>query len=159
MLGEDPHHGALHGSAVVEQFGRNSLNGFAMVEKQRLSRSAWRTSHAGQLIHRGIADLAVDRFAVVQHGESECQPFVVIPYNAAARQRHPKPPLASSPSVLRAVVCREGGGLKPILSRRDRGARDRSTQPSPAFPPAPSRGLIPTPCPPCRPPRHSPTPR
>src|ERR1700730_2377643 len=97
MLGENPHHGALHGSAVVEQSGRNSLNGVAMLEKQRLSRSAWRTSHAGQFIHRGIADLAFDRFAVVQHGESERQPFVVISYNATARQRHPQAPLSIVP--------------------------------------------------------------
>src|ERR1700730_5448119 len=115
MFRKYPNNGPLHGPAAVEQSRCNLLDGVAMLQKQRLSRGARRTAHAGQFIHRGIADLAVDRFAVVQHGESECQPFIVIPYNATARQRHPELPLASFPSVLRAMVCREGGAAPKNL--------------------------------------------
>ena len=88
MLGENPHHSALHGPGFVEQPGRNLLDGVAMLEKLPLSRRARRASHARKLIHRGIADLAVDRLAVVQHGKSERQAFVVVAHNATTCQRH-----------------------------------------------------------------------
>jgi hypothetical protein len=93
MFGKNPHHGALHGPAIVEQSGRNSFNGVAMLEKLRLSRGAWRSSHTRKLIHCGVADLTLDGLAVVQHGKSVRQAFAVIAYNATARQRHQEFPL------------------------------------------------------------------
>jgi len=40
-----------------------------------LPRGAFRTLQACQLVHRGVTDLTLDRFAVVQHRKSECQPL------------------------------------------------------------------------------------
>jgi hypothetical protein len=88
MLREDPDNGAFDGLGVVEQVGRYSLDGIALFQKLGLSCGAWRTSYACKLIHRGVADLTFDRFAVVQHRKSERQSLVVISHNPAPRQWH-----------------------------------------------------------------------
>src|SRR5882757_5035583 len=109
-----------------------------MLQKLLLSRRAWRPSHAGKLIHRGIADLTVDGLAVVQHRKSVRQSFVVIPNDATTRQRHHNVLLAAPPNLLHATNLsgRWRVRMEPICSPRDRDAPDRSTAPSPASPPA-----------------------
>jgi hypothetical protein len=48
--------------------------------------------HACQFVHRGVTDLTLDHFAVVQHRKSECQPLGVVSYNLASGQRHRSTP-------------------------------------------------------------------
>jgi hypothetical protein len=93
MLREYPDNVPFDARGFIEQVGCHSLDSVAMGYKLRLPRDAWRTLGACQLIHRGITDLALHRFAVGYHRKRECQTLVVMSYNLATCQRHriPRP--------------------------------------------------------------------
>jgi len=74
MFREYPNDVTLNGGGFVKQVGRNSFNGVSQRQKLRHPRGVFRTLHACQFVHRGVTDLTLDRFAVVQHRKSECQP-------------------------------------------------------------------------------------
>ena len=84
MFHEYPNDVTLNGGGFVKQVGRNSFNGVSQRQKLPLPRGVFRTLHACQLVHRGVTDLTLDRFAVVQHRKSECQPLGVVSYNLAS---------------------------------------------------------------------------
>jgi hypothetical protein len=92
MFHEYPNYVTLNGGGFVKQVGRNSFNGVSQRQKLPLPRGVFRTLHACQLVHRGVTDLTLDRFAVVQHRKSECQPLGVVSYNLASGQRHRSTP-------------------------------------------------------------------
>ena len=69
---------AFHAGAFVEHVGCNALDGITQRQKLRLSCDAFRTLDARKFVHRGIADLALDRLVGVLHGEPERQAFVVV---------------------------------------------------------------------------------
>src|SRR5271169_2302454 len=77
--------------SFVEQVGGYSLDSVAVGHKLRLPLDAWRTLCLCQLIHRGIADLALHSLAVIHHRKCERQPLVVVSYNLATPQWHRKP--------------------------------------------------------------------
>jgi hypothetical protein len=79
MFREYPNDVTLNGGGFVKQVGRNSFNGLSQRQKLRHPRGVFRTLHACQFVHRGVTDLTLDRFAVVQHRKSECQPLVSCP--------------------------------------------------------------------------------
>ena len=114
MFREYPNDVTLNGGGFVKQVGRNSFNGVSQRQKLRLPRDAFRTLHACQLVHRGVTDLTLDRFAVVQHRKSECQPLGVVSYNLASGQRH-----RSTPS-LRLVESRNCGCQRGAHSNESR---------------------------------------
>ena len=116
MFHEYPNDVTLNGGGFVKQVGRNSFNGVSQRQKLRHPRGVFRTLHACQSVHRGVTDLTLDRFAVVQHRKSECQPLGVVSYNLASGQRH-----RSTPS-LRLVESRNCGcqrGAHSSESRQD----------------------------------------
>jgi hypothetical protein len=88
MLREDANHEALETRGFVVQVGGNSLDRFAMGQKLGLPRHAGRPLDPCQLVHRGIADPALHRLAIVHHREGERQPLAIVPANLATRQRH-----------------------------------------------------------------------
>ena len=92
MFREYPNDVTLNGGGFVKQVGRNSFNGLSQRQKLRHPRGVFRTLHACQFVHRGVTDLTLDRFAVVQHRKSECQPLGVVSYNLASGQRHRSTP-------------------------------------------------------------------
>ena len=91
MLGEYANDVSFEARGFIVQVGGYSFDGVAMGHKQRLPRDGWRTLCLCQLIHRGIADLAWDHFAVVHHRKCERQPLVVVSYHLATGQRHRNP--------------------------------------------------------------------
>src|SRR5882757_7197821 len=88
VLGEDPHHIALHGRRGVEHVGGDAFDGIAQGHELRLPGEALGALDAGEFVHGGVADLAVDRLVAILHGELERQTFVVVSYNASPGQRH-----------------------------------------------------------------------
>src|ERR1700722_9798204 len=91
MLGEYANHVPFETRGFMVQVGGNSLDRIAMGHKLGLPRDAWRALCACQLIHRGITDLALHRFAVVHHRKCERQPLAIVPDNLATRQQHENP--------------------------------------------------------------------
>jgi hypothetical protein len=91
MLCEYAYDVSFDARGLIVQVGGYSFDGVAMGHKQRLPRDAWRTLCLCQLIHRGIADLAWDHFAVFHHRKCERQPLVVVSYHLATGQRHGNP--------------------------------------------------------------------
>jgi hypothetical protein len=64
MLREYANNVAFDARDFIVQVGGYPLDSVAMSHKLRLPRDALRTLCLCQLIHRGITDLALDRFAV-----------------------------------------------------------------------------------------------
>src|SRR5258708_23823982 len=89
MLREDANNRARDRSGGVEKLGREALYPFAMRRKLSLSNRVRRALCSYELVHRGIADLTIDRFVGIQHRKFERQPFLVITNYPAPRQRHP----------------------------------------------------------------------
>jgi hypothetical protein len=83
-----------------------------------LPRDAGRAPDAGKLVHRRVADLALDRVAVVLHREPERQAFGVVSNNFATRQRHRKFPLAPLSRVLCDSGFVEGTAVRRIIEGR-----------------------------------------
>jgi hypothetical protein len=100
MFHEYPNDVALNRRGFVKQVGRNSFNGVSQRQKLPLPRDVFRTLHARQFVHRGVTDLTLNRFAVVQHRKPECQPLGVVSYNLASGQRHQSTPLIVSMPML-----------------------------------------------------------
>jgi hypothetical protein len=73
MLREYANNVPFDARGFVEQVGGYSIDSVAMGHKLRLPRDAWRT-----LIHSGITDLALHRFAVVHHRKCERQARSVV---------------------------------------------------------------------------------
>ena len=71
MLREYANNVPFETRGLVVQVGGNSFDNIAMGHKLGLPRNARRTLCPCQLIHRGITDLALHRFAVVHHRECE----------------------------------------------------------------------------------------
>jgi hypothetical protein len=71
MLREYANNVPFDARGFTVQVGGYSLDSVAMGHKLRLPCDAWRTLRLCKLIHRGIADLALDRFAVVHHRKCE----------------------------------------------------------------------------------------
>ena len=91
MLRKDANNVPFETRGFIVQVGGNSLDRIAMGHKLGLPRDARRTLCACQLIHRGITDLALHRFAAVHHRKCERQPLAIVPDNLATRQRHKNP--------------------------------------------------------------------
>jgi len=72
----------------VEEPRRRSFNCFAQGEKLRHTCVVLRTLHAGEFVERSVADLTENDLFVVQHGEPEGQPFLVMPEDFVRGQRH-----------------------------------------------------------------------
>jgi len=71
MLREYANDAPFDARGFVVQVGGYSFDGVAMGYKLRLPRYAWRTLCLRQLIHRGIANLALHRFVVIYHRKCE----------------------------------------------------------------------------------------
>src|SRR5260370_21674898 len=139
MLGEYPDHRAFDGRAGVEQIGCDALDGIPQSQKLRLPRNARRTPDAGELVHRRVADLAVDGVVAVLHRKSERQAFGVISDNFATRQRHRMLPLAPPRRVLRhgSIVETElwrSTSQKAVVLRKRVSGTPRPLDPAPTAP-------------------------
>jgi hypothetical protein len=88
MLREDTNNRAGDGADGVEKIGREFLYRFAMRQKLSLSNRVQRALCSHKFVHRGVADLTIDRFVAIQHRKFEREPFVVITNYSALRQRH-----------------------------------------------------------------------
>ena len=92
MLREDAHNIPPETRGLIVQVGSDSFDGVAMGHELGLPRDAWCALGPCHRIHRGIADLALHRLAVVHHRKCERQPLVIVPDDLATRQRHKIPP-------------------------------------------------------------------
>src|SRR3954468_21909513 len=88
VLCEYPDDAAFDDGHLVEHVGCNALDGIPQRQELRLPGHAFCSFGAGQFVHRGIADLALDHIGGVQHGEPERQAFGVMPNNSVPGQRH-----------------------------------------------------------------------
>src|ERR1700716_2293361 len=90
MLGEYPNGISPNARRFVEYIGREALDGVPQGQKLRLPGDALRALDAGQFVHRGVADLALDRlaFVLVQHRKLERQPLVIVAHDFVLDQRH-----------------------------------------------------------------------
>src|SRR5260221_3074209 len=90
MLGKDPNGISPDPRRFVEYVGGEALDGIPHGQELRLPGDALRALDAGQLVHRSVADLALDRLAVVfaQHRELERQPLVIVAHDSVPDQRH-----------------------------------------------------------------------
>jgi hypothetical protein len=91
MLGEDANDVSLEARRFIVQVGGYLLDRIAMGDKLCLPRDAGRTLGACQFIHRGIADLALHRFAILHHRECKRQALVVVSDDLATHERHENP--------------------------------------------------------------------
>ena len=91
---EDADHPARCRQSFVEEIRGNSLNRIPQLQKLRFSFGRHRPSNAGKLVHRRVADLAVDDgdHRLVDHREFESHPAGVVTYHPAPPERHRKPP-------------------------------------------------------------------
>jgi len=78
MLREYANHWAPDSSGAIEKIGREAFYRFAVRQKLSLSNCARRAFRPYKFVHRGVADLTIDRLDRVQHCKFERQPFVVI---------------------------------------------------------------------------------
>jgi hypothetical protein len=109
VFGEYPYDGAFDGWGGIEQVGCYLLDRIALCQELRLPRDAFSTPGSFKCVHGGIADLALNGLAVVQHVKGERQPFGVVSYNLATRQRHRNfSSKARWKSALPRHFCREG---------------------------------------------------
>ncbi|MHC2437854.1 hypothetical protein ACVMB0_005229 [Bradyrhizobium sp. USDA 4451] len=109
MLGEDPDRRAPEGRAAVVDVRCDLLDRVAQRNELRLPRHACGSTRAGQLVHRGVADLAFDFLIAVHHGEAERQAFGIISPDTATGEWHQTCPL-------RALALQQWG-FAPRLSR------------------------------------------
>jgi hypothetical protein len=138
MLCEYPNNVSFHARGLIEQVGGYSFDGVAIGQKLRLPRDALRTSYPCEIVHRGVADLTLDRFAIVQHRKCERQPLVVVSHNLATRQRHRNPHPRNSASGSRHMRTISPDGCA-------RAAIGRVATP-PALTPGNSHRLMPPSC-------------
>jgi hypothetical protein len=118
MLCEYPNNVSFHARGLIEQVGGYSFDGVAIGQKLRLPRDALRTSYPCEIVHRGVADLTLDRFAIVQHRKCERQPLVVVSHNLATRQRHRNPHPRNSASGSRHMrTISPDGCARAAISR------------------------------------------
>src|SRR4030081_2356443 len=122
MFGEYPNGISPNARRFVEYIGREALDGVPQGQKLRLPGDALRALDAGQFVHRGVADLALDRLAVVlvQHRKFERQPLVIVAHDSVPDQPHPEGSSAAAGSPSRVG--------SNILQRRQQSANP----PSPA---------------------------
>src|ERR1700675_4597934 len=104
MLRENANNVAFDSRSFIEQVGGYSLYNVAMSHKLRLPRDAWRTLCLREIIHRGVADLALHGFTVVHHRKCERQSLVVVSHNLATRQRHRNPFLGNETTALKDLA-------------------------------------------------------
>src|SRR5258708_8407631 len=114
VLREYANNVSFYGRGFIEQVGGYSLDSVAMGHKLRLPRDAWRTLCLREIVHRGVADLALHGFTVVHYRKCERQSLFVVSHNLATRQRHRNPSLGNQ-NASSCRLCRSRPKSTPAL--------------------------------------------
>ena len=86
--GKYPDNGSTKDRPLVEEPRGCFFDGFAQRKKLRHARDVFRAFHPSKFVRRSVADLTKNDLVVVQHGEPEGQPFLVVSEDFVTDQRH-----------------------------------------------------------------------
>jgi hypothetical protein len=88
VLREDSNNVSRVSSGLVEELGGNSLDAVSQRRKQFGPGLAFGASRSRKIVQGSIANLALHDVIVIQHGEPECHPLLVVPDDLVTRKRH-----------------------------------------------------------------------
>src|SRR5260370_14198468 len=109
MFRKDAEHRAFKAPLLVEKSICNVFDAVAKAQELRLPVSRHCAFATSNFVHSRTADLTFDRLVVIQHGEFEHHPIIVVTQGLSPRQRH-----RSSPKILVRPCIMDDGVAQTI---------------------------------------------